>query len=1368
MKIFLKEFFVAKRKAISLLTLLAALVSANPTMSLAGETSCNPEVSSVFVGCNFNDADLSGKSFQGAIVANSNFSGANLQSTDFSGVNLSSNIFSPTTNLVNANLSEANLSGLDLSSINLSGSVLTSANMSGANLTNVNLSSANLSNANLSRANLTNVTMNSTTVFYADFSEADLSGVYARDIIGSPLALPADWRQSGGYLIGPNANLSNIYFGGQNFNNMNLTGVNLSNSNLSDASLINTNLSGANLTNTSLYSANLTNTNFTAANLTSTNLTWAYINGTNFTNATLTSISRECASGWDCYYYYNYGWRDGERRYRIGFDSATFDGVKSSNIPKIVEYSPSGNGYDYRYCWWWGWTYCKYTYQIQLPSGWVNLNGVLFGKNVDLSGKNLSGWDLSRVDLSNVNFADSVLSRANFSSSTLINADFSGKDLTGANFSSANLTGANFSGANLTGVTFNGATLTGANLSGADLSNIDLSYVTSGAIIGDITGLPSGWKFINGYLVGRTARLYNSDLSGADLTGMDLTSVQLANANLRAVNLTNSTLTDSNLSGANLDQASLEGVSSGSISCPSNLPADWKCMNGYLVGPKANLRGANFTWADLRYANLTGVDLTNARFDYADLRSTNFNGANLNQASMYNSKIAYTDFTNARVMNVNLYCGDYWNCGYWSYNGPMIFDHTLGWGLDISGGYGRQMPSNWTIRNGVLLGPTANLSGTTINQVNFGGLDLSSADFSEANLNGVDFSSSNLSNANFRGANMTGVILNSANLINANLSDSTLTAVKLRNTSLDNANLSGVRSKALDSPSTLPSGWIIANGSLIGPSAIATNINLAGANLSGMNLAGIDLSNSNLSKANLRGVDLTGANLKNSNLNGSDITGANIDSTNLEGVVFGDLVAADVVGLPMNIPMGWTTQGGKFIGTIFLNNVTVSGNLEWGQTLTAGVSSNTPNVNYTYKWYRNGVQVSDANTRQYLIGVADVGATIRVEVIASKDNFISASKESDSVLVPNTFADLQNLDVQGQAVKDGSLSLSASGYASFSTLSYQVSRDGGRSWSTMASPNYDVQFRDIGGVLNFRVVQSAAGYISQVTEFSSITVDGTFSLPGYSQGTIDGANSGNAVQGSSTIGSSLKVEKTVWPSNTRVSSFWWSSNGVAVSTKNLYRSVASDIGATLTYVEVGVTSTGETRYRLSSPIVVTPNLFVNSSKPILTGNTTISSRLKAVVSSNWASGAKYSWQWLSDGTEIAGATTSSYTITADDLDTSISVRVCATKPTFAQKCEESLGTPTIAKSQITHSVKPLVKFSSTKLGKLLSASTGRWLSGVTFTFEWLRDGEVVSSGSQSSYIMTSADEGHQMSVRVTGSKPGYLDLSKTSDAKIYK
>jgi hypothetical protein len=64
---------------------------------------------------------------------------------------------------------------------------------------------------------------------------------------------------------------------------------------------------------------------------------------------------------------------------------------------------------------------------------------------------------------------------------------------------------------------------------------------------------------------------------------------------------------------------------------------------------------------------------------------------------------------------------------------------------------------------------------------------------------------------------------------------------------------------------------------------------------------------------------------------------------------------------------------------------------------------------------------------------------------------------------------------------------------------------------------------------------------------------------------------------------------------------------------------------------------------------------------------------------------------------------------------------------------------------------------------VLMALPGIWDSGVSLSCQWLRNGSAISNARGCLYTATSSDGGHNISVRVTGSKPGYFAVAKTSN-----
>ncbi|WP_144762192.1 S8 family serine peptidase [Curtobacterium sp. 9128] len=70
-----------------------------------------------------------------------------------------------------------------------------------------------------------------------------------------------------------------------------------------------------------------------------------------------------------------------------------------------------------------------------------------------------------------------------------------------------------------------------------------------------------------------------------------------------------------------------------------------------------------------------------------------------------------------------------------------------------------------------------------------------------------------------------------------------------------------------------------------------------------------------------------------------------------------------------------------------------------------------------------------------------------------------------------------------------------------------------------------------------------------------------------------------------------------------------------------------------------------------------------------------------------------------------------------------------------------------------------------KVGKKLTAGHGDWNArGVSYSYQWLRDGEVVPGAVDKKYKLGTSDVGHRFQVRVTATAKGYQDGTATSAA----
>jgi alkaline phosphatase D len=168
---------------------------------------------------------------------------------------------------------------------------------------------------------------------------------------------------------------------------------------------------------------------------------------------------------------------------------------------------------------------------------------------------------------------------------------------------------------------------------------------------------------------------------------------------------------------------------------------------------------------------------------------------------------------------------------------------------------------------------------------------------------------------------------------------------------------------------------------------------------------------------------------------------------------------------------------------------------------------------------------------------------------------------------------------------------------------------------------------------------------------------------------------------------------------------------------------------------------------------------IQAGEPIIVGRPTVG-RTVTTDPGDWSpKSARLSYQWLRASLPIAGATSSRYTLTADDVGEQLQVQVTGTIPGNV--------TDTATSASIVGVAAPPAPRHVTMRGKLaaggsLAAVAAPLALGATRKFQWLRDGEPVSGATDSTYDPLDSDVGHLLEVQVTDSVDGYDPVSVTS------
>lgn len=254
------------------------------------------------------------------------------------------------------------------------------------------------------------------------------------------------------------------------------------------------------------------------------------------------------------------------------------------------------------------------------------------------------------------------------------------------------------------------------------------------------------------------------------------------------------------------------------------------------------------------------------------------------------------------------------------------------------------------------------------------------------------------------------------------------------------------------------------------------------------------------------------------------------------------------------------------------------------------------------------------------------------------------------------------------------------------------------------------------------------------------------------------------VQGQAALGKTLTAVPGPMPSGSTIH-YQWLRDGVEIigATQPTYTLGVTDVNRSIT-VQISGSRGGCTIPAVASAAgassVVAAGVLIGPD-PTVAGTTRVGQTL-TVLRGTWPIGTALRQQWLRNGAPITGATGYKYTLTAADRGARIAVRVTASKTGYDNVTKLTPRTAVISLGTLTA---PAPKISGTvRVGQTLTALRGTWTSGTTLRQQWLRNGVAIPGATGTSYRLTSADVGRNISVRVTGSKAGYGTVARTSAA----
>ena len=323
------------------------------------------------------------------------------------------------------------------------------------------------------------------------------------------------------------------------------------------------------------------------------------------------------------------------------------------------------------------------------------------------------------------------------------------------------------------------------------------------------------------------------------------------------------------------------------------------------------------------------------------------------------------------------------------------------------------------------------------------------------------------------------------------------------------------------------------------------------------------------------------------------------------------------------------------------------------------------------------------------------------------------------------------------------------------------SSDNGTTWAEVepdpisTAATQTVRDLEPGSSYLFRVSAKNAVSQSLPARSSAVTVLGSFvaEVP--------------TISGSAVVGQTLSASPGEWTPAPTTVAYQWFLNGAVIrgATGSTYVVGSKDVGrqvsVRVTGSKTGYVSTVRESTRTSAVLAGFP--FDVRPVPTITGSAVVGQTLTASLGVWTPAPTTVAYQWLVNGAVIRGATGSTYVVGSKDVGRQVSVRVTGSKASYLSTMRESTRTSTVlAGWPFDASPAPTITGAAV-VGQTLSASLGEWTpTPTTVAYQWLLNGAVIGGATGSTYTVTSAAVGRQVSVRVTGSKVSYLSTVRES------
>ena len=199
---------------------------------------------------------------------------------------------------------------------------------------------------------------------------------------------------------------------------------------------------------------------------------------------------------------------------------------------------------------------------------------------------------------------------------------------------------------------------------------------------------------------------------------------------------------------------------------------------------------------------------------------------------------------------------------------------------------------------------------------------------------------------------------------------------------------------------------------------------------------------------------------------------------------------------------------------------------------------------------------------------------------------------------------------------------------------------------------------------------------------------------------------------------------------------------------------------------------------VTGPAEAPPTNTSAAGAPTISGTPQVEQTLTADTSSitdeDGLTNVSYSYQWIAGGSDIAGATGSTYTLTSSEQGQTVQVRVTFTDDADNEETltSEATGAVAAAAAQANNPPTGLPTIGGTpQVGETLTADTSPiddedGLTNVSYSYQWIAGGSDIAGATGSTYTLTASEQGKTVQVRVTFTDDADNEETLTSAATV--